>query len=160
MYKDDLWYRRLMHELEEHRENFTEKEIRRYRIPLMERAAKRVAEFSEKCATCKDYQHTLTRLEEEMHALPESPAQRDHQRATLLALGDHFRAEHDLSTPGHYRRRWLRLGTYAGIALGALAAILLGNTVYIFVAMPLGLLVGMAVGAARDAAYANRKRMV
>ena len=45
MYKDDLWYRKLARDIEEHRADFTDKQWRAYQIDLMLRIALRVKEL-------------------------------------------------------------------------------------------------------------------
>mgnify|MGYP006302206597 FL=1 len=118
MYKDDLWYRKLVQEIEAHKDDLTDKEWSKYKIDQLLRTAERVRQESEECETCRDYQHTITRLEEELQELPDSKAQRQWQSEKLREIGKHFVRVHDLAPPRFYFRKWLKLGLVVGMVLG------------------------------------------
>jgi hypothetical protein len=142
MYKDDIWYRKLEAAVEERRDALTAKQWTRYRIDYLLRVADRVREFSDSCEVCQDYQHTLTRLEEELQELPNSKAQRQYQEGQLRRMGEHFVATHHLAPPGFFLRRWLRTGVFAGLGAGLVSAIVTGRPLFV----PLGTLVLAGVG--------------
>jgi hypothetical protein len=124
MYKDDQWYQAWAEAVEIHQEEFTPKQNRRYQIDLMTRIARRVRDHSERCERCRSYQHTLTRLEEEMQELPDSKAQRQWQRQKLREIGQHYVAQHNLAPPGYYTRQGLKYGLLSGAALGVLVGLI------------------------------------
>ena len=66
MYKDEMWYRNWSRAVDAHKEDMTDKQWQKFNIVLMLKLGRRVKDFSDKCKTCRDYQHPLTRLEEEM----------------------------------------------------------------------------------------------
>ncbi len=158
MYKDDLWYRKLVRDIEEHRSDFTEKQWRRCQVEFMLRVALRVKDSSDACETCRGFQHTLTRLEEELQELPESKAQRHYQFQQLRLMGEHFVRAHRLVPPQYYMRLGANYGLSAGLLLGiAVGFLVLNNGLY----LPLGAVVGMALGGlygSTEDTRANRER--
>jgi hypothetical protein len=143
MYKDEIWYRKLEEALDEHRDDFSDKQWDKYRIDLLLKVANRVRTFSDDCETCRSYQHRLTRLEEEIQELPDSKAQRQYQREQLYGMAQHFVAEHQLAPPGFFLRKYLRVGLIAGAVLGFAAMLAIGNLLI----FPLGILLGGGMAA-------------
>ncbi len=137
MYRDEIWYRKLEEAVQAHRDDLTTKQWATYQIPHLLRIADRVRGHADVCETCRSYQHTLTRLEEELQELPSSKAQRQYQAAQLRQMGEHFVAEHQLVPPSFYLRRWLRIGVFAGLAVGLVAALVTENAILV----PVGTLV-------------------
>ena len=160
MYKDEIWYRKLVQAVEEHREQLGQKQWHKYRVDLLLKIANRVREFSDGCETCRGYQHTLTRLEEEFQELPDSKAQRQYQLVQLRAMTGHFVEVHRLAAPGYFARKWLKLGMLAGLALGFLAMLVYGNLLL----WPLGVLVGAGLawvyGLTEDKKFEREHRLL
>lgn len=138
MYKDEIWYRKLEDELDEHRDDFDEKQWKKYQLDQLLKVANRVRTLSDGCETCRSYQHLLTRMEEEVQELPDSKAQRQYQREQLYEMAKHFVAEHRLAPPNFFLRKYLRLGLIIGGVVGFVAMVLVGNLLL----LPLGLLLG------------------
>ena len=143
MYKDDIWHRKLVRAVEEHEEDFTDKQWSKYRIDQLLRIAERVRQKSEDCEACRSYQHTITRLEEEFQELPDSKAQRQWQAQKIREMSAHLVEEHDLAPPHYFLRRWLKIGLIAGLTLGLVAAALVTRDL---LSIPLGLLLGALIG--------------
>jgi hypothetical protein len=127
MYRDEIWYRKWEEDVDEHREEFTEKQWRKFRMEQLVRSANRVRQYSDECETCKGYQETLTRLEEELQELPGSKAQRQWQKEQLQEMGAHFVEVHNVAPPNYYLRKWLKSGLIAGAVVGVIATIVVGN---------------------------------
>lgn len=66
MYRDELWYRQLVRDIEVHQSDFTEKQLHAYQVDLLLRLALRIKEASDACETCRSYQSILSRLVEEL----------------------------------------------------------------------------------------------
>lgn len=161
MYKDELWYRKLVRDIDEHRQDFTDKQLRAYQVDFMLRIASRVKEASDACETCRDFQHTLSRMEEEFPELPGSKAQRHYQVQQLRLMAEHFVKAHRLSPPKYYTRLYTNYGIVAGLLFGiAVGLLLLNNGLY----LPLGLIVGGVFGAAygmsEDASMKRQQRLI
>ncbi|MGC9468119.1 MAG: DUF456 domain-containing protein [Anaerolineae bacterium] len=143
MYRDEIWYRKLEQLIDDRRDGFTDKQWTKYRIDQLLRVANRVREFSQDCETCQSYQHTLTRLEEELQELPDSKAQRQYQKEQLQEMGEHFVSEHNLAPRQFFMRKWLKYGIIGGLVVGFAALVIVGNLLL----LPAGALVGAGLGA-------------
>lgn len=161
MYKDDQWYQAWAEAVEIRQEEFTAKQNQRYQIDLMMRIARRVRDHSDRCERCREYQHTLTRLEEELQELPDSKAQRQWQRQKLNKIGQHYVEQHNLAPPGYYTRQGLKYGLLIGAALGVLVGlIVLGNALYLPAFTALGVLGGLMFGSGQDANVKRNHRQI
>lgn len=161
MYKDDLWYRKLTRDIEEHRADFIDKQWRAYQIDLMLRIALRVKEASDACETCRGFQHTLNRMEEEFPELPESKAQRHYQAQQLRLMAEHFVKTHRLSPPKYYTRLCTNYGIVAGLLLGIVVGLLmLNNGLYLLLGALLGGIFGVAYGVSEDASVKRNHRLI
>jgi hypothetical protein len=161
MYKDELWYRKLVRDIEEHRPDFTDKQLRVYQVDLMLRTALRVKDASDTCETCRDFQRTLSRMEEEFQELPESKAQRHYQAQQLRLMAEHFVKAHRLAPPRYYTRLYANYGIVAGLLFGiGVGLLVLNNGLY----LPLGVIVGVGLGAAygssEDASVKREHRLI
>ena len=161
MYKDDLWYRKLVKDVEAHRSDFTEKQLRKYQVDFMLRIALRVKEASDGCATCRGFQHTLTRMEEEFPELPGSKAQRHYQNEQLRLMAEHFVKAHRLVPLQYYARFYANYGLIAGLLIGmGVGFLALNNGIYLPIGAVLGLVMGIAYGSAEDAKAKRERRLI
>lgn len=161
MYKDDIWYRKLAQAVDEHRPDFTEKQLKQFAIEFMMRIAGRIKNYSDSCETCRDFQHTLNRMEEEFPELPDSKAQRQYQRKQLQAMAEHFANAHRLAPSRYYLMKYLRYGLIAGMLIGILLGFLILNDgMYILIGPVIGLVLGGLFGGAEDAKVRNEHRLI
>ena len=161
MYKDDIWYRKLTQTVEEHRSDFTEKQIRKFSVDFMMRIARRVKDYSDSCETCRGFQHTLTRLEEEFQELPDSKAQRQYQAKQLRAIAEHFVRAHRLAPPRYFLMQYLRYGLIGGLLTGiVLGFLVFGDGTYIPIGVAVGLALGGLYGSTEDAKVKNEHRLI
>ena len=133
------WRRETIRALETKQRDFEQKQIEAYRLPLLQRCARRIEELSRHCETCRQFQHDVTRLVEEMHHLPDSKAQRRHQLEEIRRFTRHLRKAHDLTTKRYWISQGLNYGTILGMGAG------LGLDLFIF-QNGLALVAGMAIG--------------
>lgn len=160
MYKDEIWYRKLEQAVDTRRDSFTDEQWKKFGVDYLLRVANRVREFSDSCETCKAYQHTLQRLEEELQELPGSKAQRQYQTGQLDEIGQHFAAEHRLAPPRYFVRRWLRYGLISGLVLGFIGMLMVGYLI-LFPAATLALTAaGALYGHTQDQKCLRARRVV
>jgi hypothetical protein len=161
MYKDDLWYRKLTRDIEQHRADFTDKQLRAYQIDLMLRIAQRVKEASDACETCRNFQRALSRLEEEFSELPDSKAQRHYQKQQLRLMAEHFVKAHRLAPAQYYIHLYANYGFIVGLLLGIIVGLLmLNNGLYLPLGAVAGLILGVALGSSVDARVKREQRML
>jgi len=143
MYKDDLWYTHFTRAIEERKSQFSDKQQAQYQIDFILRLARRVRDGSDRSETCRGFQHTLTRLEEEMGELPGSKAQRQYHRKMLAEMSEYFVKQYRLAPPQYYAHKGMLYGVSIGVALGAVAGFLIVSTIPLFL---VGGLIGLLVG--------------
>ena len=161
MYKDDLWYRKLTRDIEEHRADFTDKQLRAYQIDLMLRLALRIKEASDACETCRNFQRTLSRLEEEFPELSDSKAQRHYQKQQLRLMVEHFVKAHRLAPAQYYIHLYANYGFIVGLLLGIIVGLpMLNNGLYLPLGAVAGLILGVALGSSVDARVKREQRML
>ena len=161
MYRDELWYRQLIRDIEAHRWSFTDKQLRAYQIDLMLRIALRVKELSDACETCRSFQRTLSRMEEEFPELPGSKAQRHYQIQQLRLMIEHFVKAHRLAPAHYYTRLLANYGLVVGLIFGiAVGFLVLNNGLYLPVASVAGLILGTTLGWIADTRVKHEQRVL
>jgi hypothetical protein len=161
MYKDELWYRQLIRDIEERRLDFTDKQLRTYQVDLVLRVALRVKELSDACETCRSFQRILSRMEEEFPELPGSKAQRHYHIQQLRLMTEHFVKEHHLAPALYYTRLYANYGFVVGLLFGiAVGLLVLNNGLYLPVASVAGLALGAALGWIADVRVKHEQRVI
>ena len=161
MYRDELWYRQLIRDVEANRWNFTDKQLRAYQIDLLLRIALRVKELSDACETCRGFQRILSRMEEEFPELPGSKAQRHYQIQQLRLMIEHFVKVHRLAPAFYYTRLLANYGFVVGLIFGiAVGLLVLNNGLYVPLAAIAGLILGTTLGWIVDARIKREQRVL
>ncbi|MDF1512879.1 MAG: hypothetical protein P1S60_03610 [Anaerolineae bacterium] len=161
MFKDEMWHRNWSRAVSEHKDDLSDKQWQKNKIDLMLKIGKRVKDFSDGCATCRGYQHPLTRLEEEMHELPDSRAQRQYQAQMLGNIADHMVKEHRIAPARYYSVKMLRYGAIAGLIIGlGVVFLVTGNLFHLPIAILLGLALAAIYGYAEDSKVAQEHRLI
>ena len=161
MYKDELWYRQLIRDIEVHRSDFTDRQLHAYQIDLMLRLALQIKEASDACETCRSFQSVLSRLEEELPELPGSKAQCHHQVQQLRLIVEHFVKAHRLAPAHYYTRLHANYGFIVGLLLGIVVGLLiLNNGLYLPLSAVAGLILGVALGSSVDARVKREQRLI
>lgn len=145
--ENQAWYRETVKALQGKQRVFDEKQLKAYQLSLLQRSAERIAEFSHRCETCRDFQHDITRLVEEMQHLPESKAQRRHQISEIRKFTAHLRKEHDLTTKRYWVSQGLNYGALLGMGVGlGLDLVVFQNGLALVTGMATGVLLGTIAG--------------
>jgi len=161
MYKDELWYRQLIRDIEAHQSDFTEKQLHAYQIDLLLRLALRIKETSDACETCRSFQSLLSRLAEELPQLPGSKAQRRSQIQQLRIIVEHFVKAHRLAPAQYYTHLYANYGFITGLLLGiAVGLLMLNNGLYLPAAAVAGLVLGVLLGYSVDARVKREQRIL
>jgi hypothetical protein len=141
-------------EINQLKEKFSKKEERKYKLELLEKVSKRVAEFSSTCGECYQYKGVISNMLQNLGGLVQlSPtAERDHQNK-INDMVKHLRKKHRLITAGAY----MAIGNGVGVALGVSIGGALGN---IGAGIGIGAGLGAAIGAALEAKARKEKRII
>ena len=150
------WYNRTVKEINLHKEYFSKKDSKKYKLDLLLRLAKRMDEFSAICGKCQDFKEEITRLVGELGnlvQLPDSKVQRKSYNKTISTIVEHLKKEHKLVSDGFYLGIGMAIGTGVGTALG----IALGSP---GVGPGLGVGIGFAIGGYLDKKAKKEGRVI
>ncbi len=143
-----------------YRDSFSKKEVKKYKLDLLLRIARRVVEFSDECGRCQLFQQEITRLTGDLSnsvqisaLVPVPKATRRRYFKSIKNMVKHFQSHHQLVTKGHYVGLWSAIGSGVGVALGTGA----GN---FGIGMPIGIALGVAVGGSLDNKAKKEDRVI
>jgi hypothetical protein len=136
------------------KKKFSKREERKYKLELLEKISKRVAEFSSTCGECYQYRGVISNLLQNLGGLVQlSPtAGRDHNEK-INNIVKHLRKKHKLITAGSY----MVIGNGVGVALGVSIGAATGN---IGAGIGIGAGLGAAIGAALEAKAKKDKKII
>ena len=150
------WYNHTVKEINLHKEYFSKKNSKKYKLDLLLRLAKRVDDFSAICGACQAYKEEITRLVGELGnlvQLPDSKEQRKSYNKAIKTIIEHLKKEHKLVSEGYYLGIGMAIGAGVGTALG----IALGNP---GVGPGLGVGIGFAIGGYLDKKAKKEGRVI
>ncbi len=137
----------VIEDIAEMKEKYDEKEIKKLDLPLTERVARRLDEFSGNCDSCSqilnDLESNLKNILVNKQSLDKDTIVSFHKHQKIYV--SHLSREHKLVREGHYASTYLALGISLGLVFGL--------TVFdnIALGLPIGLAVGLAIGSGMDA---------
>jgi len=140
------WYDGIGKEISFHKDTLSAKDNKKYKLDLLLRLAKRVADFSPYCGECQMFQQDITRITEDLkNIFLMSKETKKSYFKTISDITKHLQKKHKLVSGGQNIGIWISVGTGIGVALGAA----LDNT-------GLGTAIGIAIGVAIGS-YMDRK---
>ena len=145
MEANDDWYQRMKRDIDEYREKFGEQIYREYRLDLLTRIARRVADFSVSCRKCRKLYITINNKVVDIDEIAESNKQEKLQHhKTIDEIAEHLQYDHHLMTDKVYARIGLAFGGFIGLSIGGASGQALDN---LLLGIPIGVLLGLIVGA-------------
>lgn len=150
----ERWYENTEKAITSYQSGLTPKEVKKYKLDLLLRVARRIADFSDECGQCQVFQPDITQLVQELGTLSRRPkdARRAYSKKMKLVIS-HLQKNHKLITEGHYRNLGMAIGSGVGVALGVAFDTVGGGT-------GIGAGIGMAVGASLDAKAKKEGRVI
>ena len=148
------WYKRAVKAINFHRDTFSKKEAKRYKLDLLLRLARRVEDFSTYCGECHTFQQDITRLTEELGnvSLMSKDEQKSYSRTTNNIV-KHLQKQHKLVNKGYYLGVGIGIGTAIGVGIGAA----LGNP---GIGPAIGIGIGLAIGSYLDRKAKEEGRVI
>ncbi len=139
------WYNRIATEIGQYGNTLSKKDAKKYKLDLLQRAAKRVDEFTPTCGECQALQQEITRLVQEMSLMVQMPGKESIKRHTraVNSLVEHLKKVHKLVEKGHYQGMGIGIGMAVGAGLGGALGAVADNP---GVGTTLGLAIGFIVG--------------
>jgi hypothetical protein len=149
------WYEDTTGIIKPYQDTLPKKEQKKYKLDLLLRVARRVADFSDECGNCQLFQPDITTLAQELGTLVQMPdkARRKHHLKTIDHIVKHLQDQHKMVTQGHHVGLWIAIGSGIGVALGAGMGSVGGG-------IPIGVAIGVAIGLALDAKAKKEDRVI
>jgi len=149
------WYDDIAKTINSYQDSLSKKDQKKYKLDLLLRVARRVADFSDECGQCQLFQPDITTLAQDLGSLVQMPdkARRKIYLKTINKIVKHLQSEHKLVTQGHHVGLWIAIGSGIGVALGAGMDNVGGG-------IPIGMAIGVAIGLALDAKAKKEGRVI
>jgi len=152
-FKSD-WYDKTEKEIGSQQDMLGQKEYKKYKLNLLMRIARRVADFSPTCGQCQLHQGDITGLTQSLRNLSlMSKEGRKGYFKQINSLTEHLKKAHKLVTKGQYMGMWMSLGSGIGVAIGA-------GIDNIGAGTGLGVAIGLGVGKYLDNKAAREGRVI
>ena len=146
MEKHNDWYIAIVKEIGRHKNKFSKRDYKKYKLDLLLRMAKRVASFSADCVECQNFQGEITKLAEDVGNLVQaSKEERKSYFKMINRILKHLQERHKLITKGENFAIWIGIGIAIGGGMGITFGVGSDN---IGMGMPIGAGMGMAIGSA------------
>ncbi|KPU44464.1 hypothetical protein OXPF_19580 [Oxobacter pfennigii] len=148
-------YDKFLHDFTVLKKQLGDKEVKKFNLEFLKRAAVRMNSFSNTCETCEKHMEELAIFVEYLSTKSdflEKQDQKEYQRR-VNDIVTHLTKAHKLVTEGHYLS--------IGIALGLCFGLVFGQTLFdnLSLGMPIGMCIGLAMGSGMDA-DAKKKGLV
>ena len=134
MENQEVWYTNISRQIEELRDQLSIKEEKRYKLAVLLRLAKRVADFSNNCQHCHYSKGRIRLLFETLRNIPQmSPGEYKDYQAVIKDITRHLKKEHRLVDEKQYLKRFVSLAATLGLTLIAFGYVLLNFGITILV---------------------------
>lgn len=139
------WYKDVVKEIDKHKDKFSKRDYKKYKLDLLLRVTKRVASFSADCGECQNFQGEIKKLAEGLgNSVQSSKEKRKSHNKVINSIVKHLQKHHELITEGENVAIWISIGAGIGVAIGA-------GSDNIGVGIAIGVGIGIAIGSYLDA---------
>jgi hypothetical protein len=149
------WHQQTTDAIHSYRSTLGKKEQKKYKLDLLERLSRRVAEFSPQCGQCQIYQQEITAYLAELGNLVQmnDKTRRRYHTRKLDRMVKHLQSQHNLVPQGYYIGIWIGIGTAIGVAIGA-------GMDSVGMGIPIGTAIGTAIGMFLDSRAKKEDRVI
>ncbi len=138
------WYNRTVKVINLHKDTFSKKDSKKYKLDLLLRLTRRVDDFSATYGECQMFQPEITKLTEGLYYVSNiSKEERKSYFKTISNITKHLQKKHKLVKEGQYMGIGIAIGVGIGAALGAA----LDNP---GIGTPIGVAIGVTIGKYMD----------
>ena len=132
----------------------SEWEYKKRRLDYILRVTQKVADFSQTCEECRNFQAEITNLIHDMGSMaPATKKVKSNYRVKIKKISSHLAKIHKLSYKGQY----IGLGLSIGIGIGASIGSAIDNTA---VGIGAGVGIGIAIGSALEANARKKGKVI
>ena len=143
------WYRGIVKEVTTYKDRLPKRDYKNYKLDLLLRIAKRVADYSPNCSECQNFQGELTKLAEDLGDLHSSKEKRKDYFKVIDTFTKHLQKSHKLITEGKNFKTWTIIGFLVGsFVLGTIfraAGMSMGFSNGLIIGLILGGLIGIVL---------------
>jgi len=140
------WYKDVVKEIDKHKDTFSKRGYKKYKLDLLLRMAKRVASFSADCGECQNFQGEITKLAKDLGNLVQaSKEERKSYFKMINSILKHLQKHHELITEGENVAIWIGIGIAIGSGMSIVFGVGSDNS---GMGMPIGAGIGIAIGSA------------
>lgn len=149
------WHQEIAQTIHSYQDTLSKKEQKRYKLDLLERVSRRVAEFSPQCGECQLFQQEISEYVGELGNLTQThnKARLKYYLKKLDRMVKHLQSQHKLVPQGHHVGIWMAIGTAIGVAIGA-------GMDNVGAGIPIGTAIGVGVGMMLDARAKKEDRVI
>jgi len=146
---DNRWYNNIIEEIGLHKERLSRRESKKYKLDLLLRVTRRVADFSSLCGECQMFKQEITGLTQDLALLvqiPRSQQNKEQRRNYFRIINNiikHLQKQHKLVTEGQY----IGISLAIGVGVGTVLGLVFGNP---GVGPGIGTAIGIAIGSYLD----------
>ncbi len=138
------WYNRTVKAINLHKDTFTKKDSKKYKLDLLLRLVKRVDDFSATCGECQMFQPEITKLAEGLYYVFNMPEEESKSYSkTISNITKHLQKQHKLVKEGQS----MGIGIAIGIGIGAAFGAIFENP---GAGTAIGIAIGVAIGKYMD----------
>jgi len=137
-----------------HKDTLGKKDIKKYKLDLLTRLARRIDIFSSECGQCQISQQEVTTLTQDLCYLAQwSKERRRSYFKKINTIVKHLQKQHKLVSEGYY----IGIGFAIGVAIGAALGAALGNP---GIGPAIGTALGLAIGSYLDKKAKKEGRVI
>jgi hypothetical protein len=139
------WLNNTLESIAAHKQVFSKKDIKKYKVDYLARVAKRIADLSKECGECRKFQADISKLVQGLTGLIQSSKEeKKNYDRNLKQLTSHLQKKHKLYAEGTFVGFGIALGPAIGAAIGSG----MGN---VGAGIAIGVGIGVAIGSALEA---------
>ncbi len=138
---------RILIKISEKKMYIDKKQIKYYRLDLVERITKRLASFYDECKECADFIGKLEGYVDTIGTNADKQTKREYDKYLNIIIS-HLASKHKLVNENYYMSIYMPIGMMFGMAFGAVGII--GESSNMGIGISIGLCIGVALGVSQD----------
>lgn len=155
----DDWYRDIVKEITLYKDRLSKRDYKKYKLDLLMRIAKRVADYSPNCGECQNFKKEITKLTEDLGDFHSSKEKRKGYFKVIEIFTKHLQKSHKLIVEGKYISTWTVIGFIVAFVLGTLFKAS-GMSMGFSNGLIIGLIFGGVIGFALEIIAKKRGRVI
>lgn len=154
------WYNDTVKEIGRHKDKFSKRNYKKYKLDLLLRMAKRVVSFSADCVECQAFQGEITKRAKDLGNLVHaSKEERKSYLKMINSIRKHLQERHKLIAEGENLGIWIGIGVAIGVAIGSGMSIVSGVD-SVSIGAGIGIAIGSAIGSYLDAKAKKEDKVI